>query len=97
MPQALAAPAPGYRPRSSTNAFKQIVEDHLDELVRSWDDRFRARFGPLHPRVQELLERFVRCGDLHFAACAAERPSRVRLRCVNPDCTKKQERVVPYS
>jgi hypothetical protein len=81
--------APRYRPRPASNALKEIVEDSMEELFRVWDDRFRESNGPLPARVRELFERFLRCGDLHFGF--------VRLRCVNRECTKKEERLVPYS
>ena len=84
-----AATSPGYRPRSSTNDLKEIVEDALEELLRVYDERFRSTYGPLHPRVKELLERFTRCGDLHFGF--------VRLRCSNPDCPRKSDFLLPFS
>jgi hypothetical protein len=37
------------------------------------------------PRVSSRLERFTRCGDPHFGF--------LRLRCTNPDCTSKRERL----
>jgi len=90
MPTLGTAPAaPSYRPRSATNDLKEIVEDALEDLLRVWDERFAKDHGPLHPRVRDLLDAFVRCGDLHFGF--------VRIRCVNPDCTKKSERLLPFS
>lgn len=86
-PQAI--PSTGYRPRSAPNQLKDLVEEHYEELRRVWDERFAKDLGVLHPRVQKLFESFTRCGDLHFGF--------VRLRCVNPDCTKKAERVLPFS
>lgn len=86
---AAGTPAGGYRPRSATNALKEIVEDAFDDIFRSWDERFLKDYGPLHPRVKDLLESFLRCGDLHFGF--------VRLRCVNPECSKKGSRTLPYS
>jgi len=90
MARALDAPTTGgYRARSYRNDLKDIVEDHLDELVRVYDEHFRSTYGPLHPRVTDLLERFVRCGDPHFGF--------LRLKCCEPDCEEKTERLVPYS
>jgi hypothetical protein len=86
---ALSAPARGYRPRSATNDLKEIVEDCLEEMVRVYDERFRARFGPMHPRVKELFERFVPCGDPHFGF--------LRWKCCESDCHSKDERIVPLS
>jgi hypothetical protein len=87
MPQ--AASTLGYKPRSSTNDLKEIIEDSLEELLRIWDDRYRDTYGPLHPRVKNLLEAFLRCGDPHFGF--------LRIRCVNPECPKKEEKLVPFS
>mgnify|MGYP003710157563 CR=1 FL=1 len=84
-----ASHQPGYRPRPWTNPLKEIVEDHLEEPLRVYDARFRSTYGPFHPRVNDLLERFTRCGDPHFGF--------LRLRCTNPDCTSKEERFVPFS
>ncbi len=75
----------GYRPRAATNDLKEIVEDHLEELFGVYDERFRSLYGPLHPRVKELLESFLRCGDPHFGF--------LRLRC--PLCG--QNTLVPFS
>ncbi len=88
MPQALST-TPRYVPRSSSNALKDIVEDHYEELLRVYDEKFRATYGPLHPRIKDLLEAFIRCGDPHFGF--------LRLRCCNADCGDKTERIVPFS
>jgi Transposase zinc-binding domain/Putative transposase len=39
--------------------------------------------------VKKLFESFTRCGDLHFGF--------LRVRCVNQDCTRKGELLLPYS
>ena len=67
----LACPTEGtprYRPRSASNALKDIVEDSLEELLSSWEQRFAKDHGPLHPRVKKLFESFTRCGDLRRGA-----------------------------
>lgn len=74
-----------YVPRASSNTLKKIVETHLEELQPIYDDRFRRQSGPLHPRVLDLFERFVKCGDPHFGF--------LRLRC--GDCA--HERLLPFS
>ncbi len=58
MSLASQAPAFGYRPRRATEDLKEIVEDHLEELLRVYDDRFAAEYGPMHPRVRDLFERY---------------------------------------
>ena len=89
LPHLSTAAVPGYHPRPATNDLKEIVEDAMEELLRGWDARFRDTYGPLHPRVKQLFESFIRCGDLHFGF--------VRVRCVNADCRKKDEKIVPFS
>ncbi len=76
---------PGYRPRAPTNDLKDIVEDHLEELLRVYDERFRNTYGPMHPRVKDCLESFIRCGDPHFGF--------LRVRC--PDCG--HDKILPFS
>ena len=78
-----------YTPRSSTNDLKHIIEDHLEELFRVYDERFAQSYGPLHPRVRDLMEAYLRCGDPHFGF--------LRLRCGNPDCDAKHELILPFS
>ena len=88
MPQALPT-TPGYVPRSRSNALKDIVVDHYEELLRDYDERFRSAYGPLHPRIKDLLEAFTRSGDPHFEF--------LRFRCCNVGCDEKTERIVPFS
>jgi hypothetical protein len=80
---------PGYRPRSPTNPLKQVVGDYYEELLKIYDARFASTYGALHPRLKDLFEEFLRCGDPHFGF--------LRLRCLNPDCPEKGERIVPFS
>ena len=61
----------------------------MEELLRDWDTRFRDTYGALHWRIKDLLEAFLRCRDLHFGF--------VRVRCVNPECSRKEEKIVPLS
>ena len=85
MPSTPAHSCPRYRPRSATNPLKEIVENHLEELLRVYDQRFRDTYGPMHPRVKDSLEAFTRCGDPHFGF--------LRLRC--PDCG--ENKLLPFS
>ncbi len=89
MPILSPACGSGYTPRSSTNDLKDIIEDHLEDFFRVYDERFRSTYGPMHPRVRELFEAFLRCGDPHFGF--------LRVRCCNPSCDSKSERIVPFS
>jgi hypothetical protein len=86
---ARALPAKGYQPRSAHNALKEIVEDALEALLARREERNLKDHGPLHPRVRDLMEAFVRCGDAHFGF--------LRLKCLEPTCSSKTERIVPFS
>ena len=88
MPVPLGEAASGYRPRAASNPLKEILEDGLEELLRVYDERFRALYGPLHPRVRELFKRYLPCGDPHFGF--------LRLRCFNPDCPPHPEEESPF-
>ena len=89
MPALLPGAASRYIPRAASNPLKEIVEDSLEELLCSWEERFAKDHGPLHKRLRGQLEAFLRCGDAHFGF--------LRLRCVNPECTDKQELILPFS
>ena len=57
-------------------------------MLRVWDDRSDDTDGLLSPG-SHLLERLPRCGDLDFGFA--------RVRCVNSERTKKDEKIVPFS
>lgn len=83
MPLTLGQPV--YRPRSSTNDLKTIVEENLEFLRDAWDEHFRKKHGPLSRRLIDLFERFTRCGDPHFGF--------FQLSC--PQCDEKK--ILPFS
>jgi hypothetical protein len=108
MSSAAPAPSQAYRPKSSTNVLKEIVEDYLETLLNVYEERFAAKFGPMERRVREQFEAFLRCGDphlgflrLHCDACGEERfvPHSCKARGICPSCGQKRaiawaERVV---
>jgi hypothetical protein len=99
MPRTAAGEGPAYRPRSPSTALKDVVEDHLGEILRVWDERYRKDHGPFHPRLEKLFEAFGRCGDPHhgflrlrFPGCTFERlvPFSCKARGLCPSCQKKR-------
>jgi len=90
-----------YRPRKPRESpLYQLVERHLDELLRVWPSRFARRHGPLRPVVERVLREFLRCGLLEhgFARlwCAECRRSvLVAFSCRGfcPSCEKKRQLV----
>jgi hypothetical protein len=54
-----------YRPgRCCESPLFQIVERHLEELLRVWPVRFARQHGPLRAVVERVLREFLRCGLL---------------------------------
>jgi len=39
-----------------------VVEQHLEELLRVWPERFEREHGPLRPVVERSLRKFLTCG-----------------------------------
>ena len=66
---AMACPAAvSYRPRDSrASPLYQLVANHADELRKVYDNRFAATYGPWQAHWTTTLEKFRRCGDLHFS------------------------------
>jgi hypothetical protein len=54
-----------YRPRKPRDSpLFQLVERHLEELLRVWPARFGRSHGPLRAVVERVLREFLRCGLL---------------------------------
>ncbi|HEY2944242.1 MAG TPA: hypothetical protein VGN09_17540, partial [Vicinamibacteria bacterium] len=52
-----------YRPRRPRESpLFRLVEQHLEEFLRVYPERFAKTHGPLRPIVERVLRGFVRCG-----------------------------------
>jgi len=90
-----------YRPRKPCDSpLFQLVERHLEELLRVWPSRFARQHGPLRAVVKRVLREFLRCGLLEhgFARlwCSECRRSVLvafscRGRSFCPSCEKKRQ------
>jgi len=90
-----------YKPRRARESpLFRLVEQHLEELLRVWPDRFARQHGPLRPVVERVLRGFMRCGlvERGFARlwCPACRtsvlcPFSCRGRSFCPSCEKKRQ------
>jgi len=90
-----------YRPRKPRESpLFQLVERHLEQLLRVWPERFARQHGPLRPVVERVLREFLRCGLLEhgFARlwCPECRRSVLvafscRGRSFCPSCEKKRQ------
>jgi len=74
-----AAPCGVYQPRQpSLTPFFQVVEDYWEEYVRVYDEVFAKEYGPWRPHVEDVLKRYLACGDL--------REGFARVRCGDCGC-----------
>ncbi len=65
-----------YRPRTSRDSpLFQLVERHLDELMRVWSKRFARQRGPMRAVVERVLREFLRCGLLEHGFAGSGAPS----------------------
>jgi hypothetical protein len=90
-----------YRPRKPRESpLFQLVERHLEELLRVWPERLARQHGPLRPVVERVLREFLKCGLLQhgFARLwCGECRRRVlvafscRGRSFCPSCEKKRQ------
>ena len=90
-----------YRPRRAReSALFRLVEQHLEEFLRVYEERFAKAHGPLRPVVERVLRGFLTCGLVEhgFARlwCGTCRtsvlcPFSCRGRSFCPSCEKKKQ------
>ena len=90
-----------YKPRwARESPLYRLVEQHLEELLRAWPERFARTHGPLRPVVERVLRAFLTCGIVShgFARlwCPTCRtsvlcPFSCRGRSFCPSCEKKRQ------
>ena len=49
-----------------TSALYRIVAEHFEALKRCYSERFEETYGPWKKQWDIVVERFLRCGDLHY-------------------------------
>jgi hypothetical protein len=77
---------PVYRPHHPEfSVFYQVFENHFDNYVRAYEERFEPNSGPLRRVVLESVEEFLSCGRLQGGFA--------RIRC--PDC--RSEHLLAFS
>ena len=60
------APAAVYRPRNPQSTdYYHCVEDHLDNFIQIYEERFEKAYGFFRPYLQKVIYRYLDCGDLH--------------------------------
>jgi hypothetical protein len=89
-----------YRPRRARDSpLFRLVEQHLEEFLRVYEERFAKVHGPLRPVVERVLRAFLTCGlvERGFARAWCGRcrlsyliPYSCRGRNFCPSCEKKR-------
>jgi ribosomal protein S27E len=75
-----------YQPRHpEKTAVYQLFQDHFDDYIQAYEERFESRSGPLRPVVVHSVEEFLTCGRLQGGFA--------RIRC--PKC--RDEHLVVFS
>ncbi|MCX5846320.1 MAG: hypothetical protein NTW12_08185 [Deltaproteobacteria bacterium] len=62
----MAAPAAVYRPRNPQSSdYYRCVEDYLETFAHIYDEHFSREYGFWRPYVEQVIYRYLDCGDLH--------------------------------
>jgi hypothetical protein len=58
-----------HRPRRARDTpLFRLVEQHLEEFLRVYEERFARTHGPLRPVVERVLRAFLTCGLVDAAS-----------------------------
>jgi len=75
----MAALSPVYHPREPTDSsLWKILDTHYADFKSGYDEHCEKQYGFFRPVVDEVVEEYLRCGDLHEGFA--------RVRCTNPEC-----------
>src|SRR3972149_7698733 len=72
---AVACPAVYRRRNPERTAFYQLLEQHFDDYVYAYEERYEPKAGPLRPVVRPTVEAFLGCGRLHGGFARIRCPS----------------------
>ena len=62
----MSLPAAVYRPRNPQDSdYYRCVEDYFETFVRIYDEHFSRQYGFWRPYVEQVIYRYLDCGDLH--------------------------------
>ena len=62
----VSLPAAVYRPRNpQLSDYYRCVEDYFETFVGIYDEHFSRQYGFWRPYVEQVIYRYLDCGDLH--------------------------------
>jgi hypothetical protein len=75
----MSVASPVYHPREPTDSpLWNMVHNHYEDFKAHYDENCEKRYGFFRPVVDEVVEEYLKCGDLHEGFA--------RVRCSNPAC-----------
>ena len=74
----MAVLSPVYHPREPTDSpLWKILHNHYPDFKTGYDEHCEKQYGFFRPVVDEVVEEYLRCGDLHEGFA--------RVRCTNQE------------
>ena len=62
----MLAHAPVYHPQAPTDSHLwKVLHNHYEEFKTGYDEDCEKQYGFFRPVVDEVVEDYLRCGDLH--------------------------------
>jgi hypothetical protein len=69
----MAAPAAVYRPRNpQLSDYYRCVEDNFETFIQIYDEHFSRQYGFWRPYVEQVIYRYLDCGNLPERVCPCE-------------------------
>lgn len=89
-----------YRPKQpKSTPLYRLLDTHYEEFRNVYDERFSKRYGFWRPIIDEVVGKYLQCGDPHYGfarirckECGAEylRPFSCKCRGFCPSCSKRK-------
>jgi hypothetical protein len=62
----MSLPAAVYLPRRPQDSdYYHCVEDYFETFVQGYDEQFSRQYGFWRPYIEQVIYRYLDCGDLH--------------------------------
>ena len=62
----MSLPATVYRPRNpQASDYYRCVDDYFETFVQIYDEHFSRQYGFWRPYIEQVIYRYLDCGDLH--------------------------------
>ena len=77
----MPAHSPVYHPREPADSpLWKILHNHYEDFKAGYDEHCEKQYGFFRPVVDEVVEEYLRCGDLHEGFARVRCPNAERRR-----------------